>query len=258
MTRYHERYAMNAEKPNHVPNPWLQKIRSFWRHTIRQWLDRHYWAALGVMWGVAFCLGYWGWVKHFRALGEYRTFQDILYLTLQLFTVESGAVTQAVGWQLDMARFLAPATTLYAAIAALTLIFRDQLQMMRVRLLRDHAVICGLGRRGLLLAEEFLARGVPVVAIERDTDSDWIIPCREQGGVVVYGDACNKEVLRGAGAPRADCVIAVCGEGRHKRGNSRQLSRPGQKQSNQAAQMRCPDRRPRPVPSAQGTGILNG
>jgi Trk K+ transport system NAD-binding subunit len=190
---------------------WLEKMRLIWRLEVRPWLDRHYWAVLGIMSLFAFTLGFWGWMKHFRDLGEPRTYQDVLYLTLQLFTVESGAVSQ-VNWQLDIARFLAPASTLYAAITALALVFRDELQMVRVRMLRDHVVICGLGRRGLLLAENFLDRGIPVVAIERDTDSDWIIPCREQGAIVVYGDAANKDVLSGAGVHRADSIIAVCGE----------------------------------------------
>jgi voltage-gated potassium channel Kch len=203
---------MNAAEIIGFLNRWRDKVTAFWRHRARHWLDRNYWAVLGTMMASAFCLGYWGWTRHFLDIGEARSSHDVLYLTLQLFTVESGAVSQAVGWQLDVARFLAPATTVYAALAALTLIFRDQLQLVRTRLLRDHVVICGLGRRGLLLAEECLGRGVPVVAIEHDTDSDWIIPCREQGAIVLFGDACNKDVLRGAGAHRAEYVIAVCGE----------------------------------------------
>ncbi|MFH0824044.1 MAG: NAD-binding protein, partial [Pseudomonadota bacterium] len=97
------------------------------------------------------------------------------------------------------------------AIAAIALIFGEKFRIIRVRLLGDHVVIAGMGRRGLLLAESFLARGVPVVAIERDTDSDWIVPCRSQGGIVIYGDAADQNVLRSAGAHRAQCVIAVCG-----------------------------------------------
>lgn len=203
---------MNAAQLNVKFLQWQDRITAFWRRHARPWLDQNYWIGLGIMMVSAFVLGYWGWMNHFVETGEPRSSHDILYLTLQLFTVESGAVSQAVGWQLDVARFLAPATTVYAAFAALTLVFRDQLQLVRVRLLRDHVVICGLGRRGLLLAEEFLDRGVPVVAIEHDTDSDWIIPCRDQGAIVMYGDACNKDVLRGAGVHRADYVVAVCGE----------------------------------------------
>jgi hypothetical protein len=203
---------MAATEPRTTVSRCRDWLRLLWRQWARPWLDRNYWAVVGIMWALALGLGYWGWVKHFRELGEPRTLWDLLYLTLQLFTVESGSVFQAVPWQLDIARFLAPATTLYTALAALTLIFRDQLQMVRVRLLREHVVICGLGRRGLLLAQAFRARNVPVVVIEHDTGNDRITPCREHGAIVLYGDASDQEVLRGAGVHRASSIIAVCGE----------------------------------------------
>lgn len=195
-----------------VFGPWNEWFRNLWRQRMKPWLDRNYWIIMGLMWGSAFGLGYWGWLQHFQELGEKRTCWDMLYLTLQLFTVESGSVFEAVPWQLDIARFLAPTTTLYTALAALTLIFRDQLQTFRIRLLQGHVVICGLGRRGFLLAQAFLERRIPVVVVERDTGNDWLNACRDQGAIIVYGDASDENVLCTAGVQRADCVIAVCGE----------------------------------------------
>jgi len=200
--------TMPLEKSNGM----LIGLKRGWYKHLRAWLNRYEWQVVATMWIAAMILGYRGFQVYYAELNEEHSVYDYLYLTVQLFVFESGWVQGNVNWQLQLARFLAPASTVYAAIAGIAALFRDEFQTLMARFVRNHVVICGLGRRGLLLAEDFLARGFPVVTIERDTDSDWIIPCREQGGIVIYGDASNKDVLRGAGVQRADYVIAVCGE----------------------------------------------
>jgi len=71
-------------------------------------------------------LGFIGFSKLSTSLGENRSFLDIFYLTLQLITLESGAVPGPVPWELEMARFFAPLIAAYAALRALMLIFRQQ------------------------------------------------------------------------------------------------------------------------------------
>lgn len=187
-------------------------MKSVWFKRFRAWAIRYEWQIVGGMWITATVLGYIGFANYYAEIHEEHTVYDFLYLAAQLFVLQSGWVQGNVNWQLQLARFLAPAATVYTAVAGIVALFRDQFQTLVARFVRDHVVICGLGRRGLLLAEDFLSRDIPVVAIERDTDSDWIIPCREQGGIVMIGDATNRDVLRGAGVRRADYVIAVCGE----------------------------------------------
>lgn len=164
------------------------------------------------LWLAVLCLGYVGFAKHFEALGQWRSFLDLLYLTLQLFPLQSGAVPPPISWELEIARLLAPAVAAYTAVQALAVVFYEQVQLLRLRFIRDHVVICGLGRMGLLLARGFLRRGERVVVIEQDEGNDFIALCREEGAIAILGNAKDREVLRRAGVSKAKYAFSVCGD----------------------------------------------
>jgi hypothetical protein len=124
-----------------------QRITSWQR--IGRWWRKHQWAVIGGAWLVIGLLGYVGFARYFAALDQSRSPGDLLYLTIQLFVLESGAVEGPIGWELELARFLAPAVAASTAVLALILLFYEQFQFFRLRAVRDHVVICGLGRRGL-------------------------------------------------------------------------------------------------------------
>src|ERR671924_45830 len=147
------------------------------------------WFVLGLFFLFALGLGMDGFRQHFDASGEDRSPTDILYLTLQLFTLKSGDTATPTPWQLDVARFLAPAVALSAALYALASVFREQLQLLRTRFWRRHVVVCGLGRKGSMLAESFRAQGDRVMAVELDPDAPRVAACRRTGIPVLVGDA---------------------------------------------------------------------
>lgn len=168
-----------------------------------------------VVWGLAFvavALGILGYARHFALAGQHRTPFDLFYLSLQLFVLESGAVAAPIPWPLEVARLLAPAVSVYTASQAFAVIFRDELQWLRIRSLDDHVVICGLGTKGWLLATSFSRRGDRVVVIERDKSNESLEPCREQGCLVVVGNATDPTLLRKVRLDRARHVVAVCGD----------------------------------------------
>lgn len=188
---------------------WLMHM---WRDRVSRFLQSHRWTIIAAMWGMALTLGYAGFSQYLVSLGAMRSHTDIFYMTLQLFTMESGAVPGSVNWQLEAARLLAPATTLYTMWHALALIFSEQLHKLRIRFYFDHVVICGLGRRGILLARAFREMGVRVVAIEQDYENDRIEQCRRHGAVVLVGNACDSSVLKEARVHTARHVIALCSD----------------------------------------------
>ncbi len=98
-----------------------------------------------------------------------------------------------------------------AAIAAY-FVKNDQLQLLRLRRLSGHVVICGLGEKGLLLARSFHARGQAVVVIEKNENNEFLNVCREQGAFVLVGDAREPETLKMARVAEARTLIAVCGD----------------------------------------------
>src|SRR3990170_3530754 len=128
------------------------RLRTFWWTRFHPLWQEYQWPVVGILGLTALGLGYIGFHKYFAALGEIRSGWDIFYLSLQLLTLESGSIHGPVSWELEVARLLAPALVAYTAIKALVAIFHEELQLLCVRFIRDHVVICGLGRKGLLFA----------------------------------------------------------------------------------------------------------
>jgi hypothetical protein len=137
---------------------------------------------------------------------------DLLFRTAQLFVLQI-SVDPPMPWQLNFARILAPLVAGYAAIQALSELLADQFQSFRLRFLRRHVVICGLGRKGLVLARGFLSdENRVVVVIEEDAENDYIAQCRDLGGIVLIGDATDQRMLRKARVARATHLVAFCGD----------------------------------------------
>jgi len=164
------------------------------------------------LWLLGLTLGYIGFSKHAAAIAAGLSPLDRFYLTLQLIPLTSGAVAPPVSWELQVGRLLLPLVAAYTVVWALALIFVDQVQTFRLRFLGDHTVICGLGRQGRLLASSFLAYGQQVVVVEEDEDNNLIQPCRDEGALVLIGDATDRETLRRAGVHRARHLIASSGD----------------------------------------------
>lgn len=189
--------------------PWRTEFRARFRGS---WRYSQWWAiaALGL---AAMILGFIGFRDYQVAVGASASFWEVLYRDVQLFVLESGAVDDesAVPVSLQIARLLAPAVAGVALVRAFAPLFRDELQGLRFRLAGGHVVVCGLGRKGLLLSRSLREQGYRVVAIERDEDNDRIETARVAGVPVFVGDATDATTLRRAGTRGARYVVAVCG-----------------------------------------------
>jgi hypothetical protein len=170
------------------------------------------WPIMGGIALAALILGYLGFSKYLAIVGDSRSPLDIIYLTLQLFTLESGALSGIVPWELEIARLLAPAVAAFAVFKAIAIIFREQLQLIRVKFFRKHVVICGLGRKGMLLTQQFRMMGEKVVVIELDEGNDLIERCRDYGAVVFTGDATQIELLKKVRVHKAEYLMSVAGD----------------------------------------------
>jgi voltage-gated potassium channel len=73
--------------------------------------------------------------------------------------------------------------------------------------LHDHFIICGYGRVGRRVGEEFRAAGVRYVVL--DFHEDAVAAAREDGALMVEGDATLDENLRRAGLERAQGLVAA-------------------------------------------------
>lgn len=171
----------------------------------------HWWGMLALGLGTL-CLGWFGFSKYYSMHGQIHSFWHILYVSLQLFTIESGPVPGPTPIQLNVARFLAPVVPVWAVARTFVLVFGDRIRAIKRRRMRGHVVICGLGRRGMQLVRDFRDCGSRVLAIDCDPDNDNIRVCRDLGVPVLVGSATDPGLLKKARADRAEHVVAVCGD----------------------------------------------
>ena len=71
---------------------------------------------------------------------------------------------------------------------------------------RDHTIICGFGRVGRRIGEEFIANEQPFVVIDNNPDS--VAAAAERGAPVVDGDGTEDADLERAGLSRAKALVA--------------------------------------------------
>ncbi len=77
----------------------------------------------------------------------------------------------------------------------------------RLEKLSGHFVVCGFGRMGRLVAEEFSSAGLPFVVVDREAKvlEGFAIP----HGIPLVGDATADDVLRRAGVDRARALVTA-------------------------------------------------
>ena len=73
--------------------------------------------------------------------------------------------------------------------------------------LKDHLIVCGFGRMGRLVCQEFSTQGLPFVVIERNPEATEAF--HMPGGILLHGDATSDEVLERAGVGRARGLVTV-------------------------------------------------
>jgi len=88
----------------------------------------------------------------------------------------------------------------------LTVLGRQRMES-RLEKLSGHFVVCGFGRMGRLVAEEFSSAGLPFVVVDRDERvlEGFDIP----HGIPLVGDATADDVLRRAGVERARALVTT-------------------------------------------------
>ncbi len=157
-------------------------------------------------------LGVLGFERYFTQVGSAHNFGRSLYDALGLLEFKGGDLPTPLPWELEVARWLSPAVTMYAVLLGLVALFRNQIRIIRLRFGAGHVIICGLGQKGLLLAKTFHASGQTVAVIESDANNPFLPICRDLGVVVLPGDARDAFTLQKAGVKHAKSLIAVCGE----------------------------------------------
>ncbi len=75
--------------------------------------------------------------------------------------------------------------------------------------LQNHFIVCGYGRIGSIIVDEFQRQHIPFVVVDRDPDR--VHEVLQRGGLAVEADGSREEVLRSVGVDRARGLIASVG-----------------------------------------------
>lgn len=181
------------------------------RHPIRRFWENYRWLIIIIGVVAVFALGAVGFAEYLSTKGKFYL-PDILYNVFQLFVLNFDIRPDHPNWMLEIARWLAPITTAYAALKAMALIFREQFQLFRLDSLSKHIIICGLGRKGLLLTRRFREDGYMVVVIENDENNERLEQCRDSGAIVLIGNAMDSDILNRARLKKAEYLFCICGD----------------------------------------------
>lgn len=149
---------------------------------------------------------------------EQLSFVDALYTTVDMMaTVGSASHPLSVGGKLFTIGviILGVGSLLYTFGAGMEYIIeghfssaiRRRVMDNKIARLRNHYVICGFGRVGSQIAEDFSTANAPFVVI--DENETTVQRCIERGYLALQGDATSDEVLREAGIQHAKCLLAA-------------------------------------------------
>lgn len=98
--------------------------------------------------------------------------------------------------------------TAYVFEGELNRIYRHYVSTRELRRMKDHIIVCGLGRNGIRACEELYESGRNFIVIDRNQDTLDHYP-QAQNYSVIIGDAIYDEVLQRAGIDRAAGIITT-------------------------------------------------
>jgi len=154
-------------------------------------------------------LGTIGYLQY--AHGEEKVyFTNALYHAVQLFLLHAPHFGAQVPWTLEIARWLAAASTGFVLYnAALHLLHNERMAFVLKRR-EKHAVVCGLGRRGMVVVEKLHASGIKLVVIDKNPEQDVVERLHALRIPLITGDATRKEILQQARIEYAERFFTLC------------------------------------------------
>jgi hypothetical protein len=176
-----------------------------------------------IVWGIiivsailAFVLGIFGYAEYYATrLGTAAppSITRLVYDSARLLVADWGSsADEKLPRAIQMARLFALVSWSAAAIKGLFTLASKRVELIRCRLHRNHAIVCGLGRQGVQLASDLIAHGIPVIVIELDRDNSQVKKLRSVGVPVLMGSAADTAMLSDAAAKHARFIFAVAGD----------------------------------------------
>jgi voltage-gated potassium channel Kch len=149
---------------------------------------------------------------------EKMTWIDALYFVVVTITtvgygdinlLNSSALSKFVGIVLMLSSMVF-IWMIFSLIIDRFLRIRIQLALGRKKYtVKNHIVVCGLGRLGYFIIEELIKRKEKIIIIEQDENAKYINYCRQLGAEVYIGDAKLQQVLIDVNVKEAKALLSV-------------------------------------------------
>lgn len=161
---------------------------------------------------VALVLGLIGYSIHYQETGIQANYSDILYGAVSLFIMQFYGGLGSLPWQLDIARWLAPASLSYAAAKAIAAAMHEKLAQLRINRLKGHAIVCGLDVASLRTLESMHSKGIATVLIVDDDGNKHLGAAKANSTYIVHGNPGDATKLASANLRKAAYLFAVSGD----------------------------------------------
>ena len=160
----------------------------------------------------ALTLGTIGFYQYYERMGQTTSWFTSLYLSLQLFVLNSGGVFGKLPILLEIARFMAPAITAGGIFLAIWEPFYKNYLLFRIRFWKNHIVVCGLSKKAELLIDDFIKEEkgkIHIVLIDPNKNHSSLIGLRRKGVIILQGSATDEEELLKANVLHAKFLLAL-------------------------------------------------
>lgn len=160
---------------------------------------------------LGFVLGYYGWHSYHAMYEMDFTFTTGMFLSLQLFTINSSFEHIVLPLSLNIARFLAPFSLASAILNAFFMLFYRTLLRLQIRYrYRGHYIFNGLNFHSLRLIRDLLKDpACKVVVLEKDEKNPAIAQAMHSRVRILHHNPASAQGLKQAGIHKASYFIAM-------------------------------------------------
>lgn len=138
-------------------------------------------------------------------------FLNALYHAFQLFIMHVPHFEKPVPVALEIARWAGAITTSLIVVNVFILLLYRELNVLRLKYMKNHVIICGIGVRGLEVAVKLRQQDhKTVVAIEKNPEPEVVELLKKHKIILIVGDATKPEILQQAQLMKASSIYALC------------------------------------------------